>query len=66
MTDDKINDIKIEFLSLIKIDKDDYIISLENVYNWLENPNVNILQMQNLEKILEDDIFDMKKLSILI
>lgn len=38
--DDIINLIKVEFLSLIKLNQNGYFISLEKTYNWLENNNV--------------------------
>lgn len=56
MTDGKketkkvINDIKVEFLSLINKKNNGYIISLENVYTWLENPDV-------YTKYKNDDMF---------
>ena len=37
-----INDIKIEFLSLLDKNMIGYFISLEQVYNWLENPEVYV------------------------
>lgn len=37
---DVISKIKIEFLSLLEVKEDGYIISLEQVYTWLEEPDV--------------------------